>query len=87
MSHSTLAWLSRRVGVVPMLLIGWKGTLVPKPVRMTVALGNPIHVPHVAEPSNEEAQVYLDAFIVEMERIALAHRAEAGLPDTELTVY
>lgn len=82
-----LAAVSRTVGVVPMLLLGWWGTLIPKPVRMTVAMGRPVRVETNADPSESEVRVHLDAFIAEMERIVEAHKAEAGHPDLSFTVY
>lgn len=84
--HAPLAWLSRRIGFVPMALWGVAGSMVPYDAPLTVALGRPIAVPTVPEPSVEQCQLYLDRFIAEMERIVAAHRADAGHPDLTLKV-
>lgn len=53
---------------------------------MTTVIGKLINVPKRENPSEEEVQRYLDAFIGEMKRIFERHKAAAGYPDLELLV-
>lgn len=88
--HKTYSWasllpqsvmlkLSRFMGFAPLVFWGVCGGPLPKKHPIHIVLGKPIEVPTVAEPSPEEVQKYLDAFIAAMEDIFDKHKEK--MPD------
>lgn len=53
---------------------------------MTVILGRPIKLPHMADPPPELVKEYLDRFIDELKAMVEKHAAAAGYPDMPFTV-
>lgn len=53
-----LAALSRKLGVSVTLFWGRFGLPLPKCVRITYARGRPLGLPHIAEPTNEEVDLW-----------------------------
>lgn len=83
------AWvqrMSRRIGMVPMALVGRGGSWLPCRSRMTVVFGRPIEVPQHDAPPDELLQEYLDRFIADMRELFDKHKAAAGYPDWQLTI-
>eukprot|EP00195_Chlamydomonas_chlamydogama_P013725 CAMPEP_0202896348 /NCGR_PEP_ID=MMETSP1392-20130828/5370_1 /ASSEMBLY_ACC=CAM_ASM_000868 /TAXON_ID=225041 /ORGANISM="Chlamydomonas chlamydogama, Strain SAG 11-48b" /LENGTH=255 /DNA_ID=CAMNT_0049581675 /DNA_START=121 /DNA_END=888 /DNA_ORIENTATION=+ len=81
-----IAWVSRQIGAVPLIIYGQWGTPAPHRAHMSVVVGRPIEVPHLPEPPAEVVQQYLDAFISEMEALFERHKAEAGCESMKLVV-
>eukprot|EP00879_Flechtneria_rotunda_P031507 GHRR01034426.1.p2 GENE.GHRR01034426.1~~GHRR01034426.1.p2 ORF type:complete len:173 (+),score=32.88 GHRR01034426.1:159-677(+) len=78
--------ISRRIGMVPMLLYGRAGTTAPINTPMTVVFGKPIEVPQQDSPSDELLQQYLDRYISAMQDIFDTHKAAAGYGHCKLHI-
>nr|QBG05558.1 diacylglycerol acyltransferase [Chromochloris zofingiensis] len=85
-SEAFVAKLSRRIGMVPLLIMGRWGTPLPIQTPMTVVFGKPIPVPHTETPSDELVQEHLDKFITAMETLFHKYKAQAGFPDMQLFI-
>ena len=72
---------------VPMLIWGLRGSFMPRRVPLYIAVGKPLAVPCLADPTPAQVQHHLSLFIADMERLFMAHRAAAGYPTTTLTIY
>eukprot|EP00882_Tetradesmus_deserticola_P003021 GHRQ01003207.1.p1 GENE.GHRQ01003207.1~~GHRQ01003207.1.p1 ORF type:complete len:330 (+),score=99.67 GHRQ01003207.1:30-1019(+) len=86
LSEASVQAASRRMGVVPLALVGRWCTPAPFNSRMTVVLGKPIEVPHKQDPTDAELQQYLDQFIAAMQDIFDRHKAAAGYPHYKLHI-
>lgn len=87
---AAVAAASRRLGALPMLVWGWRGTPLPRRVPLHFAVGAPLAPPPLAvpaAPSPEEVEAHLAAFIAAMEALFEAHKARAGYPAATLTVH
>eukprot|EP00878_Enallax_costatus_P005253 GHUV01005520.1.p1 GENE.GHUV01005520.1~~GHUV01005520.1.p1 ORF type:complete len:330 (+),score=53.00 GHUV01005520.1:324-1313(+) len=78
--------MSRRIGFVPLGLVGRLGTTAPINSPMTVVLGKPIEMPQMDQPSEELLQKYLDQYISSMQEIFEKHKAAAGYAHYKLNV-
>lgn len=81
-----VARVSRAIGMVPMLLWGRWGTLVPLRAPLTVVLGAPLGLPRCEDPSDEEVQAWLDKYAAALRALHSRHKAAAGLPKEVLRV-
>ena len=70
-----------------MLIWGLRGSFMPRRVPLYIAVGKPLAVPRLADPTPAQVQHHLSLFIADMERLFMAHRAAAGYPTTTLTIY
>ncbi len=59
---------------------------VPCRVSQLLVIGKPMKVPKISNPSHQEIQHYLDAFIESMRGIYQRHQAAAGYPDSKLII-
>jgi diacylglycerol O-acyltransferase 2, plant len=79
-------FVARKIGFAPMLLWGKFGTTVPFDTPVTLAMGDPIVLPQIDEPTKEDCQKYLDIFIADLTTVFYKHREEAGYPELELVI-
>lgn len=63
------------------------GTPMPRRVAVTVVMGAPLVVPHIADPTREQVQEQLRLFIAAMKALVEKHKAAAGYPDLPLRIY
>jgi diacylglycerol O-acyltransferase 2, plant len=84
--QSFMAFISRKIGFVPIMFCGNWGTTVPLKVPMTVVFGDPIATEKISEPTDDQCRRYNDLFIAELECIFYKHREDAGHPDLELHI-
>jgi len=70
----------------PMVIYGHWGTPIPRKVSQLLVIGKPLVVPKLSNPTHQEVQHHLDAFIEAMRRIYQRHQAVAGYPDSKLIV-
>ena len=84
------AALQRRFKVSIPIFWGVCGTPMPHPVRLTLAIGNPIKVPSPpspgAEPDPELVTQIHAQYMAELKALFERHKAAAGYPDRTLTV-
>lgn len=78
---ATWSRIARRVGFLPMLVWG------PWRIPLIIVVGKPIPVVRVADPSAEQVQQLLGAFISEMGALFERNKAAAGYPATQLIVH
>lgn len=78
--------LSRRMGVVPLVLWGVAGTPLPQAHPLQVVVGKPIEVPHTSNPSQEQLQQYLDKFISELQALFEKYKSIYGASGLELRI-
>ncbi|GBF96718.1 diacylglycerol acyltransferase type 2 [Raphidocelis subcapitata] len=83
---AAVAALSRKIGMVPLALLGRWGSPVPHRSRMTVVLGAPLRLPRHESPPDDLVQAHLDEYIAALEGIFERHRAAAGHGSTRLRV-
>ncbi|WIA15065.1 hypothetical protein OEZ85_001763 [Tetradesmus obliquus] len=86
LSEAFVQAASRRMGMVPLALVGRWGTPAPINSPMTVVFGKPIDVPHKEHPTDAELQQYLDKYIAAMQDIFARHKAAAGYPHYRLHI-
>jgi len=79
---TAVAWLSRRLGFLPLIPYGRWG--LPLPFRgeegLHVVIGTPLDLGHQAYPSRAEVQAGLDRFVEAMERLYENHKGGTGVP-------
>jgi diacylglycerol O-acyltransferase 2, plant len=85
-SRSLVKTISRKIGFAPLLLWGWWGTPLPVGNPVTLVIGDPIKLPKIESPSDEECQKYLTQFISDLKDLFYKHRADAGYPDQDLLI-
>ena len=84
------AKIARKIGWVPMIIWGYKWTVMPRQIPMHIVVGKPIELPKVDPESitTELVEDYLDRFIHEMEDIYYRYsRKHADCPAKELEIY
>ena len=85
-SKDLVKTVARKLGFAPLLLWGYWGTTLPVDNPVTLVIGDPIHVPKVEQPTNEECQKYLDQFVSDLKALFYKHREDAGYPTQELMI-
>ena len=55
-------------------------------VSQVMVIGKPLNLPRISNPSHEEIQHHLEAFIEAIRMIYQRHQAAAGYPDSKLVV-
>jgi 2-acylglycerol O-acyltransferase 2 len=77
------AWarLVRWIGFVP--LVAWG----PRRVGVYIAVGRPLAVPRVAEPTDALVEEHLGRFIAELEALFERHKREAGYQAESLAIH
>jgi len=64
--------IARKIGFVPMVIWGWKGTPIPRQKKMTIVVGRPIQVPHhpsIEEIDDEIVEEWLDVYIKDLQSL------------------
>lgn len=73
------AWLAAR-RVPGILMLGWRCTIMPYPVRLTTVIGDPLALPHVPSPTPDEVDrwhaAYVDALVATFDANKAQYAAE-----------
>eukprot|EP00884_Botryococcus_braunii_P007200 jgi/Botrbrau1/16481/Bobra.0142s0075.1 len=78
--------IARTIGFLPLLIWGVWGTPLPHPVPMSMAIGAPIEVPKLDNPSPEDVALYLGQYVGHLERLYKEFKDVAGYSDVPLRV-
>ena len=78
--------IARRMGFLPLLLYGVWGSTLTFPVPVHVVIGQPIDLPRVDDPSQEQIEAYLQRFIQAMSRLFDKHKGNLGHGHLQLEV-
>jgi 1-acyl-sn-glycerol-3-phosphate acyltransferase len=80
--------LARKFGFFPMVFFGLFG--IPfgqaKPCPLTVVVGKPITVPHIAVPTADDIKKYQDIFLQAMKDLYESNKTENGMGDIALRI-
>ncbi|CAM9421688.1 unnamed protein product, partial [Ectocarpus fasciculatus] len=80
--------LGRKLGFFPMVFFGLFG--IPfgqaKPCPLTVVVGKPLKMPHIAKPSAEEIKKYQTVFLDAIEKLYEDHKDQNGMSDIKLRI-
>ena len=71
---------------MPLIIWGETFSPLPHPVHIYMAVGAAVELPKRQQPSSEEIQQHLDAFVQAMHSLFERHKAAAGHPDLQLRI-
>lgn len=78
----------RKIGFLPLVFFGlWGLPYSPgKPVDYTLVVGEPIRLPHLADPTVEEVRRYHALYVRALEEIFHTHKGQYGMGDVQLRI-
>ena len=83
MSNPQVMWAKKKFQAIFGLSLPLITNLIPRRVPITSVIGDPVDVPHLENPTDEEVSKALEYYIVELEKFYNLHREKYNIPKTK----
>jgi 1-acyl-sn-glycerol-3-phosphate acyltransferase len=84
MSNAYVLWIKKKFQGIFGLSLPLITNIFPNRVHITTVIGDPIDIPHIENPSDEEISKSLDHYIIELEKFYNLHREKYNVPNTKI---